>query len=36
VADDEGGGVWLWCAIIAAIFFLAETGWSLVISKPEQ
>lgn len=36
VADDEGGGVWLWCAIIAALFFLAETGWSLVISKPEQ
>lgn len=36
VADDQGGGVWLWCAILAALFFLAETGWSLVISKPEQ
>lgn len=36
VADDTGGGAWLWCAILAALFFLAESGWSLVVSKPEQ
>jgi hypothetical protein len=36
MADDTGGGAWLWCAVIAALFFLAETAWSLFISKPEQ
>ena len=36
MSDDTGGGAWLWCAVIAALFFLAETAWSLFISKPEQ
>jgi len=36
LADDSGGGLWLWLAVIAAVFFLMETAWSLVISKPEQ
>lgn len=35
-ADDGGGGAWLWFAVLAALFFLAETGWSWIISKPEQ
>lgn len=36
LADDSGSGLWLWLAALAAFFFLAETVWSLVISKPEQ
>ncbi|CAG0931725.1 hypothetical protein PLCT1_01877 [Planctomycetaceae bacterium] len=36
MSDDTGGGAWLWCAVIAALFFLAESAWSLFISKPEQ
>jgi hypothetical protein len=35
-ADEGGGGLWLWLAAIAAAFFLMESAWSMVISKPEQ
>ncbi|MCC6573255.1 MAG: BatA domain-containing protein [Planctomycetes bacterium] len=34
--SDRKRGLWLWLAVAGAIFLLAESLWSAVISKPEQ
>lgn len=36
LGESEGPGLWMWLALAAGVFLLLESGWSAVITKPEE